>query len=160
VLATFTEEADSARPSFAPSNSGVAFPTRARALSLLVAHLLVALGILVLSLGVTSIGHRLSRVGNVSVGLLAFLCVFVGIAFAVVVAARVQHDIMGGGWREEFSPRFIGYISPEVALYVIWPSGISAAARRLNYSAGRLIVVEYTLLTASVLVVIGTFTSR
>ena len=160
MLATFTEEADSLRPSFAPSNSGVAFPTRARAVSLLVAHLLAALGILVLSLGVTSIGHRFTHVGPISVGLLAVLCVFVGIAFAVVVAARVQHDIMGGGWREEITPRFISYISPEVALYVIRPSGISAAARRLNYPAARFILVEYGLLTASVLLVVARFTSR
>ncbi len=85
----------------------------------------------------------MSNVGGISVWTLATLCMFVGVAFAVVVAARVQHDIMGGGWDGGFSPRFLSYISPEVALYVISPSGISAAARRLNSSPARLILVEY-----------------
>ena len=156
VLAALTE-GDKARPAFAPSNSGDAFPTRARALSLLGAHVLAVLGIF--TLGATPIGHHLSHVGGISIGLLALLCVFVGFAFAVVVAARVQHDIMGGGWYGGFAPR-ISYISPEVALYVISPSGISAAARRLNSSPARLILVEYGLLAAAVLIVLDRLVGR
>jgi hypothetical protein len=157
VLASFTEDADNARPSFAPSNSGDAFPTRARALSLLVAHLLAVLGVLILAMAPTPVGHHISHVGSTSVGLLAVLGMLVGFAVAVVVAAGIQHDIMGGGWSE--GPRVV-YISPEVALYVISPSGISAAARRLNSSPARLIFVEYGCLTASVLMVLDRFTSR
>jgi hypothetical protein len=99
----------------------------------------------------------MSHVGNTSVGSLAILCVFVGIAFAVVVAARVQHDIMGGGWYGGFPIR---YISPQVALYVVGPSGISAAARRLNLSPARVILVEYGLVTASVLIVLDRYVAR
>jgi hypothetical protein len=156
VLAALTE-GDKARPDFAPSNSGDAFPTRARALSLLGGHLLAVLGIFTLSLAAMPIGHHMSHVGGISVWLLATLCVFVGFAFAVVVAARVQHDIMGGGWYEGFSPR---YISPQVALYVISPSGISAAARRLNSSPARVMVVEYGLLVAAFLIVLHRLVGR
>jgi len=158
VLAALTE-GDKARPAFAPSNSGDAFPTRTRALSLLGAHVLAVLGIFTLSLAATPIGSHFSHVGGISVGSLALLCVFVGFAFAVVVAARVQHDIMGGGWYGGFAPR-ISYISPEVALYVISPSGISAAARRLNSSPARLILVEYGLLAAAVLIVLDRLVGR
>jgi hypothetical protein len=80
--------------------------------------------------------------------------VLVGFVFAIVVAARVQHDIMGGGWYGGFARRYSSYISPQVALYVISPSGIAAAARRLNLSSGRLILVEYGLLAASILIVL------
>jgi hypothetical protein len=160
VLAAFTEEADSVRPNFAPSNSGDAFPTKTRAVFLVGGHALAALGIFILSLAATPIGHRVSHVGNTSVGLLAVLCVFVGLAFLAVAAARVQHDIMGGGWDGGFAPRFISYISPEVALYVISPSGISAAARRLNVSAARVILVEYGLLVAAVLIVLHRYVAR
>jgi hypothetical protein len=156
VLAALTE-GDRARPSFAPSNSGDAFPTRARALSLLGGHLLAALGIFTLSLAAMPIGHHMSHVGSISVWLLATVCVFVGVAFAVVVAARVQHDIMGGGWYGRLSPR---YISPQVALYVISPSGISAAARRLNSSPARVIFVEYGLVAAAFLVVLHRLVGR
>lgn len=159
VLAALTA-GDKARPHFAPSNSGDAFPTRARALSLLGAHLLAVLGIFTLSLAATSIGHHLSHVGSISVWLLATVCVFVGVAFAAVVAARVQHDIMGGGWYGGFSPKYLSYISPEVALYVISPSGISAAARRLNSSPARAIVLEYGLLAAAVLIVLHRLVGR
>ncbi len=159
VLAVLTE-GDKARPSFAPSNAGEAFPTRARALSLLGAHLLVTLSIFTLSLAATPIGHHMSNVGGISVWALAALCMFVGVAFAVVVAARVQHDIMGGGWDGGFSPRFLSYISPEVALYVITPSGIAAAARRLNSSPARLILVEYALLVAAFLIVLQRLVGR
>jgi hypothetical protein len=141
VLAVLTE-GDKARPSFAPSNAGEAFPTRARALSLLLAHLLAALGIFTLSLAAVPIGHHMSHVGGISVWLLATGCVLVGVAIAVVVAARVQHDIMGGGWDGGLSPKYLTYISPEVALYVIGPSGTAAAARRLNSSTARAILVE------------------
>jgi hypothetical protein len=158
VLAALTE-GDKARPDFAPSNSGDAFPTRARAFSLLGAHLLAVLGIFTLSLAATPIGRHLSHVGGISVGSLALLCVFVGFAFAVIAAARVQHDIMGGGWYGGFAPR-ISYISPEVALYVISPSGISAAARRLNSSPARVILVEYGLLAAAVLIVLDRYVAR
>jgi hypothetical protein len=157
VLASFTEEADSTRPSFAPSNSGDAFPTRIRAASVLGGHVLATLGIFVLSLASTPIGHHISHVGNTSIGSLARLCVVVGFAFAVVAAARVQHDIMGGGWYGGFPIR---YISPQVALYVISPSGVGAAARRLNFPPARLILVEYGLLAASVLIVLDRFTAR
>jgi hypothetical protein len=159
VLAALTED-DRARPDFAPANSGDAFPTRARALSLLAGHLLAVLGIFVLSLAATPIGHHISNVGNTSVGSLAGLCVLVGFVFAVVVAARVQHDIMGGGWYGGFAPRCSSYISPQVALYVISPSGISAAARRLNSAPARVILVEYWLLVASVLIVLDRYVAR
>jgi hypothetical protein len=159
VLATLTE-GDKARPSFAPSNSGDAFPTRARALSLLGGHLLAALGIFTLSLAAMPIGHHMSHVGSISVWLLATLCVFVGVAFAVVVAARVQHDIMGGGWHGGLSLGYISYINPQVALYVISPSGISAAARRLNSSPARLMFVEYGLLVAVFLIVLHRLVGR
>jgi len=152
VLAALTE-GDKARPAFAPSNSGDAFPTRARALSLVGAHLLAVLGIFTLSLAATPIGHHMSHVGSISVWSLATACVFAGIALAFVVAARVQHDIMGGGWYGGFAPR-ISYISPEVALYVISPSGTSAAARRLNAPPARLTLVEYGLVVAAFLIVL------
>jgi hypothetical protein len=156
VLAALTE-GDKARPDFAPSNSGDAFPTRTRALSLLLGQVLAVFGIFTLSLAATSIGRHVSHVGSISVWLLATSCVFVGVAFAVVVAARVQHDIMGGGWYGGFSPR---YISPQVALYVISPSGISAATRRLNSSPARVIFVEYGLLAAAVLIVLHRLVGR
>jgi hypothetical protein len=152
-------EGDKARPAFAPSNSGDAFPTRARALFLLAGHLLAALGIVILSLASTPIWHHISHVGNTSVASVAVLGVFVGFALTVVAAARVQHDIMGGGWYG-FSPRVISYISPQVALYLVGPSGISAAARRLNTSPARVILVEYGLLVASVLMVLDRLVAR
>ncbi len=70
---------------------------------------------------------------------------------------------MGGGWDAGFSPRYLSYlsyISPEVALYVISPSGISAAARRLNISPARVILVEYGLVAASVLIVLDRYVAR
>jgi len=114
-------------------------------------HVLATFGIFVPSLASTPIGHHLSQVGDTSVGSLASLCVFVGFVVAVVVAARVQHDIMGGGWYGGFPIR---YISPQVARYVIGPAGISAAARRLNVSPARVILVEYGLLVTAVLIVL------
>jgi len=107
-----------------------------------------------------SIGHHMARVGGISVWELATLCVFAGFAFAAVVAARVQHDIMGGGWDGGFSLPIISYISPQVALYVISPSGISAAARRLNSSPARLILVEYGLAVTAFLVVLHRLVGR
>jgi hypothetical protein len=157
VLASFIEEADNARPNFAPSNSGDAFPTKARALSLIGGELLAALGVLILSLASTPIGHHASHLAHTSIAPLALLCVFVGLAFAVVAAARVQHDIMGGGWYPGFPVR---YISPEVARYAISPSGISAAARRLNTAPGRVILLEYALVAAAVLVVLDRYVAR
>ena len=154
VLPALTEN-DKGRPDFALSNSGDAFPTRARAYLLLAAHLLAVPGIFILSLATTPIGHHMSRVGDTSVGSLAGLCVLVGFVFALVVAARVQHDIMGGGWYVEFAPRFSSYISPQVALYVISVPGISDAALRLKSSPTRVIFVEYWLLVAAVLLVLG-----
>ena len=159
VLAVLTE-GDRARPAFAPSNSGDAFPTRLRALSLLGAHLLAALSIFTFSLAATPIGHHIANVGSISVWSLAALCLLVGVVFDVAVAARVQHDIMGGGWDGGFSLGFISYISPEVALYVIRPSGISAAARRLNSSPARVILVEYGLLVAAFLIVLHRLVGR
>ena len=162
VLAALTEN-DKGRPNFAPSNSGDAFPTRVRALFLVGGQLLAALGILIVPLASTPIGHHISHVGNTSVGLVATLCVLVGFAVVVVAAARVQHDIMGGGWDAGFSPRYLSYlsyISPEVARYVISPSGISAAARRLNSSPARVILVEYGLVAASVLIVLDRYVAR
>jgi hypothetical protein len=156
VLAALTE-GDKARPDFAPSNSGVAFPTRGRALSLLGGHMLAALGILILALASTPIGHHLSQLAHTSAGSLALLCVFVGFVFAVVAAARIQHDIMGGGWYPGFSPR---YISPEVALYAIRPSGLSAAARRLNLSSAPVILVVYGCPLAGFLIVLGRYVAR
>jgi hypothetical protein len=91
--------------------------------------------------------------------LLATLCVLAGFAFAVVAAARVQHDIMGGGWYGGFAPR-ISYISPQVALYVISPSGISAAARRLDSSPAGVFLVEYCLLVAAFLIVLHRLVGR
>ena len=158
VLAALTE-GDKARPAFAPSNSGDAFPTRARALFLVGGHLLAALGIFTLSLAAMPIGHHMAHAGSISVWSLATACVFVGVAVAFVVAARVQHDIMGGGWHGGFAPR-ISYISPEVALYVISPSGISAAARRLNSSPARLILAEYGLVVAAFLIVLHRLVGR
>jgi len=154
VLPALTEN-DKWRPDFALSNSGDAFPTRARAFLLLAGHLLAVAGISLLSLATTPIGHHMSNVGHTSVGSLAGLCVLVGFVFAVVVAARVQHDIMGGGWYGGFAPRFSSYISPQVALYVISVSGISDAALRLKSSPTRVIFVEYWLLVASVLLVLS-----
>ena len=159
VLAVLTE-GDRARPAFAPSNSGDAFPTRLRALSLLGAQLLAALSIFTFSLAATPIGHHIANVGSISVWSLAALCLLVGVVFDVAVAARVQHDIMGGGWDGGFSLGFISYISPEVALYVIRPSGISAAARRLNSSPARVILVEYGLLVAAFLIVLHRLVGR
>jgi hypothetical protein len=159
VLAALTV-GDKARPDFAPSNSGDAFPTRARALSLLGGQLLAVLGLFTLSLAATPIGHHLSHVGNISVGLLAGLCVLVGFAFVLVVAARVQHDIMGGGWYGGFSLGHLNYVSPQVAVYVISPSGISAAARRVNSSPARMIVIEYGLLAAALLIVLDRLVGR
>jgi hypothetical protein len=156
VLAALTE-GDKARPDFAPSNAGDAFPTRARALSLLGGQLLAALGIATLPLASTPIGHHVSHVAHTSVVSGALLCVFVGFALAVVPTARIQHDIMGGGWYPGFPVR---YISPEVARYVISPSGISAAARRLNISPARMILVEYGLVAATVLVVLDRYVAR
>ena len=159
VLAALTD-GDKARPAFAPSNSGDAFPTRIRALSLLGGHVLAVLGIFTLSLAATPIGHHMSQVGGISVWELATLSVFAGFAFAAIVAARVQHDIMGGSWDGGLSLPFISYISPEVALYVISPSGMSAAARRLNSSSARLILVEYGLLVTAFLVVLHRLVGR
>ncbi|HWF40504.1 MAG TPA: hypothetical protein VN683_00345, partial [Acidothermaceae bacterium] len=116
--------------------------------------------IFTLSLAATPIGHHMARVGGISVWELATLCVFAGFAFAAVVAARVQHDIMGGGWDGGFSLPIISYISPQVALYVISPSGISAAARRLNSSPARLILVEYGLAVTAFLVVLHRLVGR
>ncbi len=122
--------------------------------------MLAALGIMTLSLASTHVGHHISHVGNTSVGSLAVLCVLAGFAIVVVAAALVQHDIMGGGWDGGFSRRFSSYISPEVARYVVSPSGISAAARRLNISPARVILVEYGLLVVSVLIVLGHYVAR
>jgi hypothetical protein len=159
MLASLSE-GDKARPNFAPSNSGEAFPTASRALSLVGGHILAAFGLLILTLASTPIGHHVSHVGNTSVGVIAILCVFVGFGFAVPATARVQRDIMGGGWYAGFSPRYISYISPQIALYVISPSGISAAARRLNLSPARVILIEYGLLTADVLIMLARYVAR
>ena len=106
------------------------------------------------------IGHHMSHVGGISVWLLATVCVLVGVVCAAVVAARVQHDIMGGGWDGGLLPSFLSYISPEVALYVIAPSGIAAAARRLNASTARVILAEYALLVAAFLIVLHRLVGR
>ena len=116
--------------------------------------MLAALGILLLPAASTSIGHRVSHAAHFSVGSVALVCVLVGLAVALVPTARVQHDIMGGGWYPGFPIR---YISPQIARYVISPSGISAAARRLNIAPGRVILVEYALVAASVLIVLDRY---
>lgn len=156
VLAALTE-GDKARPSFAPSNSGDAFPTRARALSLIGGQLLAALGIAAIPLASTPIGHHASHLAHISVVPVALLCVLLGFVLVVVPTARIQHDIMGGGWYPGFPIR---YISPETARYVISPSGISAAALRVNVPAWRVILVEYGLVAASVLVVLDRYVAR
>jgi hypothetical protein len=158
VLAALTE-GDKARPHFAPSNSGDAFPTRGRALALLGGQLLAALGVATLPLASTPIGHHVSHLAHASVASVALLCVLVGLALTVVPTARVQHDIMGGGWYGGFAPR-VSYISPEVVRYVISPSGISAAARRLNIAPGRVILVEYALVAAAALAVLDRYVAR
>jgi hypothetical protein len=82
---------------------------------------------------------------------------FVGFSFAVVATSRVQRDVMGGGWNSWYSFR---YISPQIAWWVISPSGISAAARRLNVSAALVILIEYGLLAADVFIIFARYVGR
>jgi hypothetical protein len=111
---------------------------------------LAALGILILLLGATPTGHHTSHIGNGSVGILGLLCAFVGFTFSTIATSRVQRDVMGGGWNSRFS---LQYISPQIALYVLSPSGISAAAERLNIAPMLAMLVVYALFAADVLLV-------
>jgi hypothetical protein len=94
-------------------------------------------------LGATPTGHHSAHIGNGAVAALGILCAFVGFTFATVATSRVQRDVMGGGWNSRISSR---YISPQIALYVLSPSGISAAATRLNIAPGLAMLITYGLL--------------
>ena len=119
--------------------------------------MLAAVGLVLLPLASTPVARHASRLAHISIVEVALVFLLVGVGFVVAAAARVQHDIMGGGWYPGFPVR---YISPEVARYVISPSGISAAAGRLNTAPGRIILVEYTLVAASVVVLLDRYVAR
>ena len=132
----------------APPTSGDPFPTTGRALALLGGHALAGFGILMLLLSAKPAGHHQAHVGNGSIGLLGFVIAFVGASFSVPATARVQRDVMGGGWNSRLA---LGYISPQISLYVMSPSGISDAARRLNIAPGLAMLVIYGLGVSDVL---------
>lgn len=130
------------------SATGDPFPTTSRAFALLGGQSLCGFGILILLLAATPTSHHDAHIGNSSVGFLGFFAAFVGASFHLFATSRVQRDVMGGGWNSRFS---LQYISPQIALYVISPSGISAAAERLNIAPVLAMLVVYGLLAADVL---------
>lgn len=130
--------------------TGDPFPTTGRAFALIGGQALCGFGILILLLAATPTSHHDAHIGNSSVGILGFLIAFAGASFHTVATARVQRDMMGGGWNAGFA---LGYISPQIALYVISPSGISAAAERLNIAPVLAMLAIYGLLAADVLLI-------
>jgi hypothetical protein len=139
------------------SASGEPFPTTGRALAMTGGHALMGLGLLILELSATPIGHHDAHIGSGAVGLLGFVIFFVGASFATFATSRVQRDLMGGGWNSRFATR---YISPQIALYVISPAGISAAASRLNIAPVLAMLVIYGLLAADVLLMVAHYFGR
>jgi hypothetical protein len=141
----------------ASSTSGDPFPTTGRALGIVGGHALTGLGLLVLLLSAKPTGHHDAHIGNSSIGLLGFVVAFVGVSFSLPATARVQRDVMGGGWNSRISLR---YISPQIAWYVLSPSGISAAARRLNIAPALVMLVVYGLMASDVLLVAAHYFGR
>jgi hypothetical protein len=140
------------------SASGDPFPTTGRALAMTAGHTLIGLGFLVLLLSASPTGHdHAAHIGNSSVGYLGFFISFVGACLSLPATAGVQRDVMGGGWNSRFALR---YISPQIALYVVSPAGISAAANRLNIAPVLAMFVIYGTLAADILLMIAHYFGR
>jgi hypothetical protein len=139
------------------SATGDPFPTTGRALAVIGGHALTEFGVLILLLAATPTRHQEAHIGNNSAAFLGILMAVVGGGFALNATARVQRDVMGGGWNSRISLR---YISPQIALYVMSPSGISAAAERLNIAPVLAMLVVYGLLATDVLLIFAHYFGR
>jgi hypothetical protein len=139
------------------SATGDPFPTTGRALALIGGHALTEFGVLILLLAATPTRHQEAHIGNNSVAFLGILMAVAGGAFSLNATSRVQRDVMGGGWNSRISLR---YISPQIALYVMSPSGISAAAERLKIAPVLAMLVVYGLLATDVLLIFAHYFGR